>query len=356
MSYSPDPSAFSNRFDVVRKGYDRDQVVEFLRRLDAELRLTATDRDAAAAQASDLAAQLDDARDEIDQLRSEIDRLSVPPTTAEGMSDRISRMLRLASDETAEMRARAEAEAAEIRSVAAQDADELQKRHEGRLRDLERRREALESEHEHTMELARTQAGRTLEAAEAERDRLDEEARVRRDRTYEDLQKHIEETKRVAAAEADRRIKAATQEAGRRITRARADFETLRTMRSHALEQLMEVRTSLDDVAAVHQRVRTERAPAESDFDWYEQNAAEPAGQEAAAQVSPVQDAPAKASTVQEPGGQNAPAPTRVDDRTAPGPGTSTGRKPRTPGDKDGDSGGDEPSTRTIATATSARR
>src|SRR5699024_7067022 len=144
MSYSSDPSAFTTRFDIVRKGYDRDQVVEFLRRLDAELRLTATDRDAAAAQASDLAAQLDDARDEIDQLRSEIDRLSVPPTTAEGMSDRISRMLRLASDETAEMRARAESEAAEIRSVARQDADELRARHEERLRALETRREALE--------------------------------------------------------------------------------------------------------------------------------------------------------------------------------------------------------------------
>src|SRR5699024_5675880 len=88
MSYTPDTSSAVSAFSVVRRGFDRDQVSEHIRRLEAELRLTATDRDAAAAQSADLAAQLDDARDEIDQLHEEIDRLSVPPTTAEGMSER----------------------------------------------------------------------------------------------------------------------------------------------------------------------------------------------------------------------------------------------------------------------------
>ena len=76
-------------FSIVRKGFDRDEVTNYFERFDAELRLTTADRDAAAAQARDLAKQLDDARDEIDELRKDIDRLSVPPTTAEGMSDRI---------------------------------------------------------------------------------------------------------------------------------------------------------------------------------------------------------------------------------------------------------------------------
>ena len=90
-------------FSIVRKGFDRDEVTNYFERFDAELRLTTADRDAAAAQARDLAKQLDDARDEIDELRKDIDRLSVPPTTAEGMSDRISRMLRLASDEASSL-------------------------------------------------------------------------------------------------------------------------------------------------------------------------------------------------------------------------------------------------------------
>ena len=101
-------------FSIVRKGFDRDEVTNYFARFEAELRVTATDRDAAAAQARDLSRQLENARNEIDELRRDVDRLSVPPTTAEGMSDRISRMFRLASDEASELRARAEAEPEEI--------------------------------------------------------------------------------------------------------------------------------------------------------------------------------------------------------------------------------------------------
>src|SRR6478672_3280828 len=114
------PNEIQLPFNIVRKGYDRDEVRNYFERFDAELRVTATDRDAAA-QARDLAQQLEDARDEIDDLRKDVDRLSVPPTTAEGMSERISRMLRLASDEASEVRAKAEADAAEMVSVAEQE-------------------------------------------------------------------------------------------------------------------------------------------------------------------------------------------------------------------------------------------
>ena len=66
-------------------------------------------------------------RGRIDELRREVDTLSVPPTTAQGMSERLSRMLQLASDEASEMRAEASAEAAETVSVARQEAAELAK-------------------------------------------------------------------------------------------------------------------------------------------------------------------------------------------------------------------------------------
>ncbi len=102
MAYEQDRGSIQLPFQIARKGYDRDEVRNYFERFDAELRVTAADRDAAAAQARDLAKQLDDARDDIDDLRKDVDRLSVPPTTAEGMSDRISRMLRLASDEASE--------------------------------------------------------------------------------------------------------------------------------------------------------------------------------------------------------------------------------------------------------------
>src|SRR6478736_2330017 len=124
------PNEIQLPFNIVRKGYDRDEVRNYFERFDAELRVTATDRDAAAAQARDLAQQLEDSRDEIDDLRKDVDRLSVPPTTAEGMSERISRMLRLASDEASEVRAKAQSDAAEMISIAEQEGAQLRGQYE----------------------------------------------------------------------------------------------------------------------------------------------------------------------------------------------------------------------------------
>ncbi|MCK5757229.1 MAG: hypothetical protein KAH46_31450, partial [Mycobacterium sp.] len=98
-------------FAVVMRGFDREQVTEHLQRVDAELRVLAADRDAATANAHELVAHLEEARDEIEELRREVDKLSVPPTTAQGMSERLGRMLQLASDEASEIRADAAAEA-----------------------------------------------------------------------------------------------------------------------------------------------------------------------------------------------------------------------------------------------------
>jgi chromosome segregation ATPase len=88
-------------FDIVKRGYSRTQVEEHLERLDGDLRLLAADRDAAVSQAADLARRLEQSRSEIDDLRGQVDRLSVPPTTLEGLSERLQRMLRLAQDEAA---------------------------------------------------------------------------------------------------------------------------------------------------------------------------------------------------------------------------------------------------------------
>ncbi|HQV19777.1 MAG TPA: hypothetical protein PLC22_15865, partial [Gordonia sp. (in: high G+C Gram-positive bacteria)] len=59
----------TDTFTVVMRGFDRDQVIEHLRRVDAEMRLLAADRDAASVNARELAAHLESARDEIAELR-----------------------------------------------------------------------------------------------------------------------------------------------------------------------------------------------------------------------------------------------------------------------------------------------
>ena len=267
-------------FAIVRKGYDRDEVRNYFDRFDAELRVTATDRDAAAAQARNLANQLEDARDDIEALRKDVDRLSVPPTTAEGMSDRISRMLRLASDEASEVRARAQSEAAEVTSIAEQEATQLQARYDGMLAEIEERRNALDIEYEQTMASARTEATRITEAAEAEAERLGAaadktrkaeqqdfeitmtERRTKVTRAVEDLEatSQAEAAQRIkdATEEAQRRLQTATQQADRRIAHAKELAEELRVLRGRVLAQLLGIRGQLDSVPAMLASVNRE--------------------------------------------------------------------------------------------------
>ncbi|MEU0538882.1 hypothetical protein [Nocardia sp. NPDC005978] len=280
-STEPDRNRFvALPFTVVRKGYDRDEVRNYFDRFDAELRVTATDRDAAAAQARNLAAQLEDARDEIDELRKEVDRLSVPPTTAEGMSDRISRMLRLASDEASEVRAQAQAEAAEMISIAEQQATEMRGKYESLLSETKEKREALEIEFEQTLANARSEANKIVEAANAEADRLTKESEAKRKAAQQDfevtmaerrtkLTRAMEELEATSRAEAAQRIKDATDEANRLITSATntADrkiahakelAEEMRVLRGRVLAQLLGIRGQLDSVPAMLAAVNRE--------------------------------------------------------------------------------------------------
>ena len=77
-------SASGLPFATVMRGYDRDQVTDFFRRFDAEMRVIAADRDAATANARELAENLAIARDDIDELRREVNRLSVLPPPSRG--------------------------------------------------------------------------------------------------------------------------------------------------------------------------------------------------------------------------------------------------------------------------------
>ncbi len=280
-STEPDRNRFvALPFTVVRKGYDRDEVRNYFDRFDAELRVTATDRDAAAAQARNLAAQLEDARDEIDELRKEVDRLSVPPTTAEGMSDRISRMLRLASDEASEVRAQAQAEAAEMISIAEQQATEMRGKYESLLSETKEKREALEVEFEQTLSNARTESSKIVEAAQADATRITKEAEAKRKSAQQDfeatmaekrtkLTKAMEELEASSRSDAAQRIKeatdesnrlvsSATQSADRKIAHAKELAEEMRVLRGRVLAQLLGIRGQLDSVPAMLAAVNRE--------------------------------------------------------------------------------------------------
>jgi len=73
-------------FEVVRRGYDQQQVEAHLRRLDAEIRILTTDRDAAVDQSEQLTRELDDSRARAERLRAQVRTLVSPQQSVQGMS------------------------------------------------------------------------------------------------------------------------------------------------------------------------------------------------------------------------------------------------------------------------------
>jgi cell division septum initiation protein DivIVA len=214
-------------FDITKRGYSRVQVEEHLEQLDGQLKLLAADRNAAAGQAGELTAQLEVARTTIDDLRGQIERLSMPPTTMEGLSERLQRMLRLAQEEREEVNAKARAEADHIRADAEADAERLRQQYKKQLTELDERRNAMEAEHRGVLEKARADATEITAKAEAERTKLDADAEQRRTTVEEDFEiamasrrtesmRALAEQEATSKSEAERRVREATEEANRR--------------------------------------------------------------------------------------------------------------------------------------------
>lgn len=112
-------------FDVVRRGYEPDQVDGHLHRVDTELRILGHDRDAAVDQAVQLQRELEAARVRTEKLRAQVRSLAVPPHDAQTMSERLRSMLHLAQDEVADMRARARDETDRLRSETEHEATQM---------------------------------------------------------------------------------------------------------------------------------------------------------------------------------------------------------------------------------------
>jgi len=163
-------------FAVTRRGYDPVQVDDYLRHLDAQLRMLAADRDAAVEQNGQLTRQVNVAWAETDRLKVQLRRLSAPPESVEGMSERLQSMLHLAQDEVAERRKRAEIEATEIVARAEAQAGELPRQNEAIRRQLEHERKQLTFERNKILSAAGEEADLLHSRATAEGDRIRSEA------------------------------------------------------------------------------------------------------------------------------------------------------------------------------------
>jgi chromosome segregation ATPase len=214
-------------FEVVRKGYDQAQVEAHLRRLDAEMRILATDRDAAVDQSGQLTRELDDSRARAERLRAQVRTLVSPQQSVQGMSERMRSMLRMAEDEVAEMLARADTEvtkrlhdaeqqAATIVEKARADADAIR---------MQIKADAAAAEEQDAMRRAELEAEArahqehlTTTGETAEREIAEARARLDADR-----QEHLDAAAAADAA-AERRRTNAWAESEARRAQVEADF------------------------------------------------------------------------------------------------------------------------------------
>ncbi len=223
-SAAPLPNA---GFEVVRKGYDQSQVEAHLRRLDAEMRILATDRDAAVDQSAQLGRELDDSRARAERLRAQVRTLVSPQQSVQGMSERMRSMLRMAEDEVAEMLARAETEVNRLQHDAEQKAAKLVEdaRAEADAIRIQMKADAEAAEQQDAVRRAELEAESNAQRARlaTTQESADREIATARARLEADRQEH---TKAAAAAEAtaERRRAAAWAESESRRARVEADF------------------------------------------------------------------------------------------------------------------------------------
>ena len=248
--------------DIVRRGYDCAQVDYQLEQLRAELRIAVADRDAGAAQAAELARALEAARVEIDDLRAQLKRLEAPPTSVEGMSERVVRMLRMAQQEAAETTAKATIAAAEIRADAEREATALRARYEQLIADAQRQRSAMEAENKRTVAEARRRSEEIVTLAAQRSQQLDAESAARRQQAEEDFDITMSTRRRDATrelaheeatskAEAKRRVDEATDVARRLVTEA---DQTAVARVQEATRRLEALRTCAGSSAASYSR------------------------------------------------------------------------------------------------------
>lgn len=236
-------------FEIVLRGFDRQQVIDHVNALKARVASIGAERDAALQRAADINEQFENLRREaleatrqIDRLRreaaesaTEIDRLQRSPLTA--ATARIQRMLQMAEDEAAELATTAERETTALRESARAEADRL-------LAGARQQCERLDAETKSRRQAAEAESAARRQGAEqqSERDIADRQAEM--DAWIRDYQ-----TRSVAALYLLMQI--AGERLSSRVVKVTRQVTAARQLRSEVTGQLSQVHRLLADALGV---------------------------------------------------------------------------------------------------------
>jgi cell division septum initiation protein DivIVA len=165
-------------FDLVRRGYDREQVDGHLAWLEERVHEAEQAREAAEASATQASADAEHAREELESGRP----------SWEELGERIAQILNLAEEEGAEIRGARVREADQLLAQARHDAAEAERLHGVRLRDAERQaQEIVRDAQREAEQVVREGQQRALEDERESKRRLTELER-QRNAVHEQLQ------------------------------------------------------------------------------------------------------------------------------------------------------------------------
>src|SRR3954463_6356170 len=291
-------------FDVVLRGYDRNQVAETIERLEADFRIALADRDAAVARSADLASQLSAMHGEIESLRRKAATAAAP--TFENMSERISHMLRLAEEEATEIRRSAEQEAQAVREQTAAEERAMQERHAAGQAEVERMIAEARQAAEQIASKAQIRADELVQKAQERVARLDAESQARRAKVEEDFDiaqrarraeaaRQDEERERVSTEAARQRVASAEQHAAQLVAEAEARAEAIRAIRDELTGRLLQARQLLTTLPDLSDQPAQAEAPEKAP-----ERAAQPSPAPTANRVADVNQAPATPATESE--------------------------------------------------------
>jgi colicin import membrane protein len=249
-------------FDVVRHGFDRNQVRQHISSLESNLRLLNADRDSALSQVSNLSSQLDEARTEIAQLRARVDELCKPAKISDDVHDRLRVMVNVAKAEAAEITARAQSVAEQTWTNTQRAATVLRNRYEALLAELDQQQAELRSAHASSMDRAMAEADQIVadvqqrrellgEAAEAEYQRIEREFHDEMTRRRADLDQEVAQRHEASVTEAERMVREATEEANRRTEWADQKMRDLAALRDTVSDRLRQTSQLLAESSAL---------------------------------------------------------------------------------------------------------
>ncbi|WP_158882359.1 cell division protein DivIVA [Amycolatopsis anabasis] len=267
---TPNPAPNTSHFATAFRGYNVEQVDERFKRLTAELKEAAQNRDQALASVSELTKALSLAQQELSEAKAGLARMATNPTGATAMTERVRTMMALADEEIAELRKNADEYSENKKSEADDYARDVRAAADERTKELDERSRELEEKYANLTSELEDKHAKLREELEAEFEALKKE--------------HNEEHKQLLAdarAEAERKAAeteaAAKEKAAGIIADAEGRLAEAEQTRTRAREFSAKVTEQLSATSAAVQEAIAHLAPSEEDQPVAEAKAGEPA-------------------------------------------------------------------------------